>query len=357
MKRKIYLDNIRWATVLLVLVYHVFYYFNAQGVLGGFEPFSQVQYQDAILYFVYPWFMVLLFLIAGMSARYALQKRSGKEFFKERTVKLLVPSTLGLFVFYWIQGYFNVRIGGGMEWMPADMPRFVLYLICVPSGIGPLWFIQMLWIFSGLLLLLRKIDKPDRIYRCFQRVNAWTALLFLPLIWASAQVLNTPVITVYRFGIYFTAFLLGYYVFSHEELQESLGRWAVFFGVAAVILGIVYTWYYFGTNYAEDACLKSLFTAVYLWIAVLAVLGCGKRWVDWENRLCKFMTRQSSGIYMLHCFVMTPVCWALRYPLGLPAAAVYLLGAILTFILSIALNEILRRIPVVRFLVLGVSKK
>ena len=357
MKRKIYLDNIRWATVLLVLVYHVFYYFNAQGVLGGFGPFSQVQYQDCILYFVYPWFMVLLFLIAGISARYALQKRSEKEFFKERTAKLLVPSTLGLFVFYWIQGYFNVRIGGGLEWMPADMPRFVLYLICVPSGIGPLWFIQMLWIFSGLLLLLRKIDKLDRIYPCFQKVNAWTALLFLPLIWASAQVLNTPVITVYRFGIYFTAFLLGYYVFSHEELQESLGRWAVFFGVAAVILGIVYTWYYFGTNYAEDACLKSLFTAVYLWIAVLAVLGCGKRWFDWENRLCKFMTRQSSGIYMLHCFVMTPVCWALRYSLGLPAAAVYILGAILTFILSIALNEILRRIPVVRFLVLGVSKK
>ena len=357
MKRKIYLDNIRWATVLLVLVYHVFYYFNAQGVLGGFGPFSQVQYQDCILYFVYPWFMVLLFLIAGISARYALQKRSEKEFFKERTVKLLVPSTLGLFVFYWIQGYFNVRIGGGLEWMPADMPRFVLYLICVPSGIGPLWFIQMLWIFSGLLLLLRKIDKLDRIYPCFQKVNAWTALLFLPLIWASAQVLNTPVITVYRFGIYFTSFLLGYYVFSHEELQESLGRWAVFFGVAAVILGIVYTWYYFGANYAEDACLKSLFTAVYLWIAVLAVLGCGKRWFDWENRLCKFMTRQSSGIYMLHCFVMTPVCWALRYFLRIPAAAVYILGAILTFILSIALNEILRRIPLVRFLVLGVRKK
>ena len=92
MKRKTYLDNIRWATVVLVLIYHVFYYFNAQGVFGGFEPFSQVQYQDAILYFVYPWFMVLLFVIAGISARLSLQKRSGKEFLKDRTVKLLVPS-------------------------------------------------------------------------------------------------------------------------------------------------------------------------------------------------------------------------------------------------------------------------
>jgi acyltransferase family len=38
--------------------------------------------------------MVLLFVVAGMSARYSLQKRSNKEFLKERVTKLLVPSTL-----------------------------------------------------------------------------------------------------------------------------------------------------------------------------------------------------------------------------------------------------------------------
>ncbi|MCX4340105.1 MAG: hypothetical protein OSJ72_10715 [Lachnospiraceae bacterium] len=76
--RKYYLDNIRWATILLVMAYHVFYAFNAVGVLGGVGGFAQVQYQDAFLYFVYPWFMVLLFVIAGISARYALDKYSGK---------------------------------------------------------------------------------------------------------------------------------------------------------------------------------------------------------------------------------------------------------------------------------------
>lgn len=357
MKRKTYLDNLRWAAVVLVLIYHAFYYFNAQGVFGGFGPFSQVQYQDAILYFVYPWFMVLLFVISGICARYALQKRGGKAFFKERTVKLLVPSTLGLFVFYWVQGYFNVWIGGGWEQMPADMPGFVRYLISVASGIGPLWFAQLLWVFSGLLLLLRKLDKKDGFFKLSRKMNAWTALAFIPLIWASAQVLNTPVITVYRFGIYFTAYLLGYYVFAHEEMQDSLGQNAVVFSVTAVILGIVYTWYYFGTNYAEGACLKSVFTAVYLWIAVLTALGAGKRWFGCENPVCRFMTRQSSGIYMLHCFVMTFVCWGLRFWLGLPAAAVYILGILLTLGITIGLNELLRRIPVLRFLILGVSQK
>ena len=93
-----------------------------------------------------------------------------------------------------------------------------------------------------------------------------------------------------------------------------------------------------------------------LWIAVLAILGCGKRWFGCENRFCRFMTRQSSGIYMLHCLVMMYVCYFLRYQLVLPAAAVYILGAVLTFVLSIVLNEMLSRIPVVRLLVLGKRK-
>ena len=33
--RKHYLDNIRWVTVVIVLLYHVFYMYNAEGVLGG----------------------------------------------------------------------------------------------------------------------------------------------------------------------------------------------------------------------------------------------------------------------------------------------------------------------------------
>lgn len=31
--RKLYLDQLRWTTVLLVLVYHVFYLFNDLGLL------------------------------------------------------------------------------------------------------------------------------------------------------------------------------------------------------------------------------------------------------------------------------------------------------------------------------------
>lgn len=87
--RKLYIDNIRWITVVLVVLYHVIYMFNGIETFGVIGPFSDVQYQDAFQYIVYPWFMLLLFVISGMSARYELVHRSEKEFIKEGLLDLL----------------------------------------------------------------------------------------------------------------------------------------------------------------------------------------------------------------------------------------------------------------------------
>ena len=117
--RKHWIDNLRRVTVLSVLLYHVIYFFNNKGVfggMGGFGTFPEVQqYQDIIMYILYPRFMPLLFLLAGISARYSLQKYSGKDRFKSRTRKLLVPATIGLFVFQWILGYFNTQVSAVVQ--------------------------------------------------------------------------------------------------------------------------------------------------------------------------------------------------------------------------------------------------
>ncbi|MBQ2104924.1 MAG: acyltransferase family protein, partial [Bacteroidales bacterium] len=95
--RKHWIDNLRWVTVLLVLFYHVIYFYNNKGVFGGIGGFGDgPQYQDVVMYILYPWFMPILFILAGISARYALENHSAKEWFKARTRKLLVPGTIGL---------------------------------------------------------------------------------------------------------------------------------------------------------------------------------------------------------------------------------------------------------------------
>ena len=55
-----YLDNIRWVTVLLVMFFHVFYFFNAYCVGSGIGGFTDFQPQDVVVYLLYPWLMPLL---------------------------------------------------------------------------------------------------------------------------------------------------------------------------------------------------------------------------------------------------------------------------------------------------------
>ena len=349
--RKYYIDNIRWATVLLVLVYHVFYLFNGVGVLGGAGGFSKIQYQDAVLYFVYPWFMVLLFLIAGISSRYALEHRSHKQFIKDRTVKLLVPSTLGLFVFQWMVGYFNIKLGGAWDMIPA----FIRYPVMAISGVGPLWFIQMLWVFSLLLVVIRKIDSEDKFYMLCGKCNFFVILfLFLPL-WGASQILNMPVATTYRFGIYFVAFLIGYFIFSHDRIQDEVQRIHLPMLMIAVGMGISYTAFYFGRNYADGSCLKSIFTNVYLWMAILAILGCGKTWFNKTSKFAAYMTKSSFGIYIVHYLVVLSTCYFLKFYTALPVYAIYLIAILSVLIISPALYELLKRIPILRYMVLGIK--
>ena len=105
MRRYAYLDHIRWMTVLLVIAYHVCYLFNGVGIFGGVPNARNLPFLDTISGTVYPWFMVLLFVVAGMCARFALVQQGNRAFLRNRARKLLVPSTLGLFVLHWVTGY------------------------------------------------------------------------------------------------------------------------------------------------------------------------------------------------------------------------------------------------------------
>ena len=45
--RRIYLDNIRWITVCIVVIYHVIYMYNGVQPFGVIGPFKEQQLQDA----------------------------------------------------------------------------------------------------------------------------------------------------------------------------------------------------------------------------------------------------------------------------------------------------------------------
>lgn len=356
--RKHYLDNIRWMTVVLVVVYHIFYLFNGIVSAGVVGPFAPVQYQDAVQYLLYPWFMVLLFIVSGMSARYDLDKRSGRAFARSRTRRLLVPSTVALLVFHWMQGYISMELSGAFATMPAELPGPVLYLIMCLSGTGVLWYIQMLWIFSMALLLVRRMEKGRLLERC-GRVN-WQVWMLLPMgiaMWAAAQVLNTPIIAVYRFGIYGLAFFLGYFVFTQEKLTDCLAHHAVWLGIAAAALGVVYMVTAFGTPYPEAPWVNAPLPMAYMWLACLAIIGGMKRWGDRTCPAADFMRRRCWALYLFHYLPLSACGLVLTRYTALPPVVIYLLCAVSAFAGALVLGEIVSRIPVLRWVVMGIKKE
>lgn len=354
--RKYYLDNIRWVTVSLVVVYHVIYMFNGVACEGVAGPFSAVQYQDAAQYILYPWFMVILFMISGMCSKYYLESHTEKDFIRSRTRKLLVPSTIGLLVFQWIQGTVNMKLGGAFESMP-DMPKAALYFIRALSGIGVLWYIQMLWLFSILLVLLRKIEK-GRFYNLCGKIAGSPAFLLLcgVVAYGAAQVLNTPVIAVYRFGIYSFAFLFGYFILSYEKATDCLVKYRFPLAAAAAVLGAVYTVKCFGQNYAVSPAVNCPLAMAYMWCACLGIIGIGKKYADYSNSFTEFMNRKSWGIYVFH-YLPVSVCGLVLPGTGLPPVLIYIITGVFAFAGSFALYEIISRIPFFRWCVLGIKKE
>lgn len=355
--RKHYLDNIRWITVILVVIYHVFYMYNAEGVLGGLGKITNldVQYYDVYQYIVYPWFMPILFIVSGISSRYFLDRHTEKEFVKSRTTKLLVPSTIGLLVFQFLQGYVSMSLCDAFATM-GQVPKPVLYLIMALSGLGVLWYIQLLWVLSLILLLIRRIEK-ERLWKLGGRANIVALVLMVILVWGAAQILNTPVITVYRFGLYGMVFLLGYYVFSHDEVIEVLKKWFVPLLVVAVVLGAAFCVKYFGDNFADVPVNRTLLYAVYCWFACLAILGGMVRYGDFENAFTAWMNKRSFGLYVFHYLGISSVALFLGKPGNVSAPFVYLLSLVAGFAVGYILNEIISRLPFFRWAVLGIKVK
>ena len=355
--RKHYLDNIRWLTVVLVVFYHVLYMYNAEGVAGGLGKITdlKVQYYDLYLNFVYPWLMPILFIVSGITSRLYLESHSDREFIRSRTTKLLVPSTIGLFVFQFIQGYINMSLSNALDQM-AEAPWFIKYLIMAISGQGVLWFAQMLWLFSVMLVGVRKLEK-DRGWQLGKKVNLPILLLLTGAVWLSAQSGNTPVIVVYRFGLYSTLYFIGYFIFSHQEVMEVVKKNFWLFLVLTLSLGVGFCFYSFGKNYADEPVYRSVLFTSYSWLGCLAVLGGFGRYFDFETSFTRWMNRHSFGLYVFHYLGISAVALFMAKPGLMASLSVYLLSTLAGFAAGYLLPMIIARLPFISWAVLGIKRK
>ena len=126
---------------------------------------------------------------------------------------------------------------------------------------------------------------------------------------------------------------------------------------AAVIGAVAYGVWTNGQNFTDAAYLQSLWANVYLWAVVLAILGNARHYLHQERAVSRFFTQRSYALYVVHYPVLLLTASLLTERTTLPAALMYLLTLVIDFGATLGLSEIIRRIPGIRYLVLGIRKE
>ena len=300
----------------------------------------------------------LLFVVSGVSTNYSLKSKTNKEFIKDRAKRILVPSLIGIFVYGWISGWTTNYYGDIFAGNGSMIPAPIKYIIFSLIGIGPLWYAHVLFIASLLIVLVRKIDKNKNLDILFSKINLPLLFSLVLLVWGSSFILNTPVVTVYRFGIYLLMFLLGYYIFSDDEIIEKLEKISIPMGIIALILGITFTIVNYGANFGSNEFLTNIFTNIYIWFVILSAFGLAKKFLDFENKFTKYMNKNNFSFYVLHYTIQIIIAFVLvEYFKFSHFLFNYIILFIGTIIILPIVTEILKRIPIVNKLLLGVSKR
>lgn len=206
------------------------------------------------------------------------------------------------------------------------------------------------------LVLIRKFEK-GKLYDICKKANPIILIALGILVWGAAQILNTPVIAVYQLGIYGVSFLIGYFVFAHEIVIEKLSKYWHILSVIAVALCCGYVYCYFGENYAVEPVVNSPFSIAYGWMMILAIFAVMKKWGEHTSAFSTWMTKKSFGLYVFHYLPLAAVAYWMNRYMQVTALPSYLIAAVAAFAGGFLLYEIISRIPVLRWCVLGIKKE
>lgn len=356
--RKHFIDNLRWMDVFLLIPYHAAQSFNCWGELNYvcFEPNRAI---SSFIVFFSPFFMPLLFLLAGISTKYALEKRSYGQYVLERVKRLMVPFVFGTLFFCPILAYIgdinNLGYTGGF---------FEHYIVFFTKwtdlsgfdggfGVGQFWFLYFLFIISlvsaGIIAVTKKIVKKQK---DIGKIPFWALCLMvipLPLLY------ELLVVGGKSFAEYLYIFLIGYFVLSNDIVIEKIKKYRYLSLTVALVAGIlnVYMFIWSGIDFG---LLNVIAKAFEEWFMILALIGIGKNSLDFDNRLTAYMSQRSFPYFSFHfIWIVLFQCWFEGF-LGNNAALLYLLPIIPAFIVTMICSEISLKIPFLCFL-MGTKNK
>ncbi|MDE5696582.1 MAG: acyltransferase family protein [Lachnospiraceae bacterium] len=342
--RKHYIDNLRNLTILLLFPVHTFMIWNDFGS-KFYIWLGESRILSTLIVLVNPWFMPILFVIAGMSSRYSLERRSNKEFVVQRVHKLFIPFLAGTVFLVPFQTLYARRFFDAYDGGFVDNWKYFFTHLTDFSGYdgaftpGHLWFILFLFFISLISLCIFQLVPYQNAASRVGKMPVWGILLLFIPIWLMYYLGNIGGFSV---GKDMTLYLLGYYVLSNESVMETLEKsrkWlAVLWGTGSAALVILY----YQCRYYGDLWINFVG-----WISILAVLVFGKNCLNRRTKLTDYLNRASYPIYILHQSILVGLAYYVIQICDVFALQVVLI-CIGSLVLTILTYHLVERIPVVR---------
>lgn len=346
--RRSEIDALRVLATLLLIIFHT-------GMVFTSFDYFHIQNADTNLFvselnaFINQWHMPLFFLLAGMSAWFALARRSASEFRKERLSRLFVPLLFGMLLIVPIQVYVE-RISGfvATRKSPIDFEgSFVdwwpnTFECCYPDANlswHHLWFLLYLFVYSVLLVgLFRWWRNGGAEHR--QRLTGFLSRgwsLLLPALYlGAAEALLRPsfpnnqdlVTDLANHANYPVVFALGFLLVSDARIDDAIDRlWskALPIGLAVIALPDI------GAN--VDSAMRGIAE----WCILIGLVGLGRR--VWSRRIgwIERFSAISLPFYIWHQTVIVVIAYfVIRWdaPVAVKFPAIALPSLLITWALS-----------------------
>lgn len=344
------IDALRVMATLLLIVFHTGMVFTAYDTFH-IQNLERSEVVGEMVGFIHQWHMPLFFLLAGMSAWFALRSRGAAQFRTERFKRLVVPLVFGMLLIVPIQVYIE-RIstwvptrrspidfdGTFLEWYPNT------FRCCYPDANlswHHLWFLLYLFVYSvllvGLFVWLRGRGESRRRAVSGLLSRGWNLLLVPAAYLGIAEAAlrssfpnNQDLVTdLANHANYPVVFLLGFLVVSDPRLTAAVRRlwgWSLPLGVAVILLPDVTARFDHATRGVAE------------WLLLVGLVGLGQALLDRPVRWITRFSEISLPFYIWHQTVIVVIAYfVLRWEA--PVAAKYLIIASLAMAVTWVLSE------------------
>jgi peptidoglycan/LPS O-acetylase OafA/YrhL len=374
------IDALRIFAFALLILYHtaMAYVYDWDFHIKSVHTAEWLQWP---MIFVNRWRMCLLFLISGAAIALAAPEGRRWRFIRERHWRLMLPLVFGMLVVVPIQPYCEGVASGHLT--PGFWNFLVSYWHVHPwpkdsfsgwqYGItwNHLWYLPYLWAYTLCLVALMPLLQRGRVrvgVVAFCRAPAWvilgvpTGLLLFYILYLAPKFPGTNAFVGdwYQHARYATIFLAGYLLAREAAFWTrvvSMRRATLVTALTsiAIYLGLRLTGQLVGAdswvNRVPDMfwhVLSQTSQCLYLWAALLTILGWGKVFFDRPFRWLPYCTEAVYPWYMLHqSLIILLVFWLKPMSLGPWLEPALVLGGTLAgcFVLH---EFVIRRVTFIR---------